>query len=90
MLFSSALLGFYKPHAEAYMKALALIKLKPEEVVLVAAHAYDLRGAQKVGMRTVYVRRWTDDVDEDMEKVKNEFDAFLENMEDLSNIIKSM
>ncbi|RAH65391.1 haloacid dehalogenase [Aspergillus aculeatinus CBS 121060] len=83
MLFSSQLLGVYKPRAEAYRRGLELVQLRPEEVVLVAAHAYDLRGAQKVGMRTVYVHRWTDDVDEDMEMVKGEFDAFLEGMEGL-------
>ncbi|OJK01541.1 hypothetical protein ASPACDRAFT_59228 [Aspergillus aculeatus ATCC 16872] len=83
MLFSSRLLGVYKPRAEAYRRGLELVQLQPEEVVLVAAHAYDLRGAQKVGMRTVYVHRWTDDVDEDIEMVKSEFDAFLEGMEGL-------
>ena len=72
MLFSSQLLGVYKPHPDAYWKGLELVKLKPEEVVLVAAHAYDLRGAKGVGMKTVYVHRWTDDVDEDMEVVKGE------------------
>ncbi|KAJ5297857.1 hypothetical protein PENANT_c012G02960 [Penicillium antarcticum] len=90
MLFSSQLLGFYKPSPEAYEKALQLLKLKPEEVVLVAAHAYDLRGAQKCGLRTIYVHRWTDDIDEDMEKVKSEFDVFLENMDDLPGIIGRM
>ncbi|CEJ60088.1 Putative (S)-2-haloacid dehalogenase 4A [Penicillium brasilianum] len=87
MLFSSQLLGMYKPAPEAYQKALQLVKLRPEEVVLVAAHAYDLRGAQKVGLRTIYIHRWTDDIDEDMEKVKTEFDFYLENMESLSDTI---
>lgn len=87
MLFSSQLLGVYKPAPEAYQKALQLVKLQPEEVVLVAAHAYDLRGAQKVGLRTIYIHRWTDDIDEDMEKVKTEFDFYLENMESLSDTI---
>lgn len=90
MLFSSQLLGVYKPSPVAYQKALELVKLKPEEVVLVAAHAYDLRGAQSVGLRTVYIHRWTDDIDEDMEKVKTEFDAFLDSMEDLPSVISSM
>ncbi|OOQ91171.1 (S)-2-haloacid dehalogenase IVA [Penicillium brasilianum] len=87
MLFSSQLLGVYKPAPEAYQKALQLVKLQPEEVVLVAAHAYDLRGAQKVGLRTIYIHRWTDDIDEDMDKVKTEFDFYLENMESLSDTI---
>ncbi|CAL5866493.1 uncharacterized protein PFLUO_LOCUS701 [Penicillium psychrofluorescens] len=90
MLFSSQLLGVYKPSPEAYNKALQLVKLQPEEVVLVAAHAYDLRGAQSVGMKTIYVHRWTDDIDEDMLKVKNEFGVFLENMEGLPAAIASM
>lgn len=80
MLFSSQLLGVYKPHEEAYLRALELVKLRPEEVLMVAAHAYDLRGAKRVGMRTVYVPRWTDDVDEDLERIKRgqEFDFLLE------------
>ncbi|KZL85263.1 haloacid type ii [Colletotrichum incanum] len=90
MLFSSQLLGVYKPSPDAYNKALELVKLRPEEVVLVAAHAYDLRGAQKVGLKTVYVHRWTDDVDEDMDKVKLEFDAFLEDMTDLPSVITNI
>ncbi|KAF4993106.1 hypothetical protein FGRMN_6721 [Fusarium graminum] len=90
MLFSSQLLGIYKPDPEAYNKALRLVKLKPEEVVLVAAHAYDLRGAQNVGMKTIYIHRWTDDVDEDLDKVRGEFDAFLEGMEELPATIRNL
>jgi 2-haloacid dehalogenase len=90
MLFSSQLLGVYKPSPEAYQKALQLVKLQPEEVVLVAAHAYDLRGAQNVGLKTIYVHRWTDDIDEDMEKVKTEFDFYLENMETLPDVITQL
>ena len=90
MLFSSQLLGCYKPTPQAYKKALQLVKLKPDEVVLVAAHAYDLRGAQKCGMRTIYIHRWTDDVDEDMESVKTEFDVFLEGMERLPDAIAEL
>lgn len=90
MLFSSQLLGIYKPDLRAYQRGLELVKLKPEEVVLVAAHAYDLRGAQKAGMKTIYIHRWTDDVDEDMEKVKKEFDVFLEDMNDLPAVVAKM
>lgn len=90
MLFSSQLLGVYKPSLKAYEKALQLVKLKPEDVVMVAAHAYDLRGAKNCGMRTVYIQRWTDDVDEDMSQVRGEFDVFLESMEGLSSVIDGM
>ncbi|KAI1767530.1 HAD-like protein [Hypoxylon sp. FL1150] len=77
MLFSSELLGVYKPAPEAYEKALGLVRARPDEAVMVAAHAYDLRAARKLGMRTVYVCRWTDDTTEDMDVVRKENDAFL-------------
>ena len=90
MLFSSELLGYYKPAPENYHKALDLIKLRPEECVTVAAHAYDLRGAKAVGMKTVYVRRWTDDVLEDQEEIRKENDAYLEDMRGLDDTIAKL
>ena len=87
MLFSSELLGYYKPAPENYLKALELLKLRPEQCVTVAAHAYDLRGAKAVGMKTVYVRRWTDDVREDQGRIRRENDAYLEDMSGLDDVI---
>ena len=60
------------------------------ECVIVAAHAYDLRGAKAVGMKTVYVYRWTDDVKENQEVVKKENEAWLENMDNLDQVIGSL
>ncbi|KAL7628630.1 hypothetical protein AAE478_000145 [Parahypoxylon ruwenzoriense] len=51
MLFSSEPLGVYKPAPEAYEEALGLVRVRPDEAVMVAAHAYDLRAARKSGMR---------------------------------------
>ncbi|OTA97965.1 hypothetical protein M434DRAFT_18847 [Hypoxylon sp. CO27-5] len=82
LLFSSELLGVYKPAPEAYQKAMALVRVRPEEAVMVAAHAYDLRAARKLGMKTVYVYRWTDDRSEDMDAVKRENDMFLGESDD--------
>lgn len=90
MLFSSQLLGVYKPNLAAYKKVLELVKLDPEEVVLVAAHIYDLRGAKKCGIKTIYIHRWTDDVDEDMEVIKKEVDVFLEDMSNLPSAISNI
>ncbi|KAG6997816.1 haloacid dehalogenase, type II [Physcia stellaris] len=90
MLFSSELLGVYKPAPESYRKALELVDVKPEETVMVAAHAYDTRGAKKAGMRTVYIHRWTDDLNEDMAVVREEHDFFLEDMTDLVEVIKHL
>ena len=62
LLFSSQLLGVAKPTPAIYRKAMDLVKVQdPRHAVMVAAHAYDLRAAKDVGMRTIYVRRWTDD-----------------------------
>lgn len=87
MLFSSSLLGFIKPDPRNYTRCLELLGLKAEECVLVAAHAYDTRGAKAVGMKTVYVWRWTDDVHEDQEVVKGENDAWVEGMAKLEDVI---
>ncbi|KAK7460874.1 hypothetical protein VKT23_008803 [Stygiomarasmius scandens] len=47
-LFSSQLLGSTKPDPAIYHKTIALLGLKPEECLMVAAHAYDVRAAAKV------------------------------------------
>jgi 2-haloalkanoic acid dehalogenase type II len=87
MLFSSHLLGVYKPSPESYQKALELVKLKPEEVVQVAAHISDLRGAKGVGLKTIYIKRWTDDIEEDPEVVRGEVDYFLDDMTRLPEVL---
>lgn len=90
MLFSSELLGCYKPASENYYKALELLKLRPGECVTVAAHAYDLRGAKAVGMKTIYVRRWTDDIREDQDVIRKENDGYLEDMRELDEAISKL
>ncbi|KAI2466621.1 HAD-like protein [Annulohypoxylon bovei var. microspora] len=77
VLFSSELLGVYKPAPEAYEKALGLVRVRPDEAIMVAAHAYDLRAARKLGMNTIYIYRWTDARSEDMDVVRMENDVFL-------------
>ena len=48
MLLSSELLGLTKPDPAIYHKAIELLGHKPEECLMVAAHAYDLKAAKKV------------------------------------------
>ncbi|KAK4691135.1 2-haloacid dehalogenase, partial [Lecanoromycetidae sp. Uapishka_2] len=90
MLFSSELLGCYKPDPENYKRALKLLRLRAEECVTVAAHASDLRGAKAAGMNTIYVRRWTDDILEDQELIRRENDAYLEDMRALQEVISKL
>lgn len=47
----------YKPAPEVYELAIALAAVSPDRLLMVAAHAWDLRGAQAVGLRTAYVAR---------------------------------
>jgi 2-haloacid dehalogenase len=47
----------YKPDAEIYRLAPDLFDLRPEHVMLVAAHEHDLQAAQRQGLKTAYVHR---------------------------------
>jgi 2-haloalkanoic acid dehalogenase type II len=90
MLFSSELLGVYKPAAASYTKVMDLLKLDAGRCVMVAAHAYDLRGAKEAGIKTVYIRRWTDDILENQRQVEVEFDMYLEDMKALPKTIEGL
>jgi 2-haloacid dehalogenase len=50
----------YKPCAEAYRTAITLLGLPPGEVMMVAAHNYDLGAARAEGMRTAFIPRPTE------------------------------
>ena len=50
----------YKPDPETYLGACDLLKTPPADVMLVAAHNYDLRAAQALGLRTAFVARPTE------------------------------
>jgi len=56
-IFSAELFGHYKPDPECYRGAARLLDLPPDQVMLVAAHPSDLRGAARAGLRTAYVPR---------------------------------
>jgi 2-haloacid dehalogenase len=47
----------YKPRPEAYRTAISLLGLRPEQVMMVAAHNYDLAAARDEGMATAFVPR---------------------------------
>jgi len=49
----------YKPHPQAYLTTVSLLQLQPSQVLMVAAHNSDLRGASKAGLCTAYVIRPT-------------------------------
>lgn len=49
--------GSYKPHPDVYQLAINNAGCPPDRMLMVAAHAWDLRGARAAGMRTAYVAR---------------------------------
>lgn len=52
--------GHYKPDPETYLGACRMLSLQPEQVMLCAAHNYDLVAAQGLGLRTAFVPRPTE------------------------------
>lgn len=54
---SAELFGHYKPDPEVYLGCADLLDVAPDELMLVAAHPSDLRGAQRAGLLTAYVDR---------------------------------
>ncbi|GAF03362.1 haloacid dehalogenase type II [Saccharicrinis fermentans] len=47
----------YKPHPQTYQMVLDDLDVKPEEVLMVAAHAWDLAGAKNAGLQTAFIAR---------------------------------
>jgi 2-haloacid dehalogenase len=57
LILSAELAKHYKPDSEAYLTAVDLLGLRPEETMMVAAHTGDLKAARGCGMLTGFVFR---------------------------------
>jgi 2-haloacid dehalogenase len=57
LILSAELVRHYKPDPETYLMVPNLLDLRPEEVMLIAAHPSDLHNAQKHDLRTAYIPR---------------------------------
>ena len=57
LVLSAELARHYKPDREAYLTAVDLLELRPEEVMMCAAHTGDLKSARSFGMRTGFIHR---------------------------------
>lgn len=47
----------YKPELQSYEWALKEMKIRPEDALMVAAHAWDVAGAKAAGMKTAFLAR---------------------------------
>jgi 2-haloacid dehalogenase len=56
-LLSAELARVYKPEAEVYLTGVRLLGLSPDQVMMVAAHPFDLKGARAAGLRTAFIDR---------------------------------
>lgn len=60
LVLSAELFEHYKPDPETYLGAARLLGLRPEQVMMVAAHNGDLHAAQSHGLKTAFVPRVTE------------------------------
>jgi 2-haloacid dehalogenase len=56
-ILSAELAGAYKPAPQVYLRAAELLAVQPAELMLVAAHPFDLAGGRGAGLRTAFVDR---------------------------------
>jgi 2-haloacid dehalogenase len=57
LILSAELARHYKPDRESYLTAVELLTLKPEEVMMTAAHRNDLQAARSFGLKTGFIHR---------------------------------
>ena len=50
--------GAFKPHPAVYRKAAQVLEREPGEIMMVAAHSFDILGARACGYRGAYVNRY--------------------------------
>lgn len=60
LVLSAEVFKHYKPDPETYLGAAKILSLRPEQVMLVAAHNNDLAAAKAVGLKTAFVPRPTE------------------------------
>ncbi|QZT37839.1 haloacid dehalogenase type II [Halosquirtibacter xylanolyticus] len=47
----------FKPSLKSYQWAIKQAGIKPQEAILIAAHGWDIAGAQKAGLKTAFIAR---------------------------------
>lgn len=73
--------GTFKPDPAVYRLAVTVTGRPPERLLMVAAHAWDLRGAQRLGLRTAYVARPVGDPP----APEDRFDLYADGLADLAD-----
>ena len=74
-------------HPSAYRDGVRLLQLEPHEVMMVAAHNLDLRGAHEQGLRTAFIHRpieWGEGTTPEQE-LDTSIDIIASDLEDLAD-----
>ncbi|MFE2984969.1 haloacid dehalogenase type II [Streptomyces sp. NPDC059262] len=71
----------YKPDPAVYQLAVTVSARPPERLLMVATHAWDLRAAQALGLRTAYVTRPVSDPP----IAADQFDLYADGLDDLAD-----
>ncbi len=84
---SSELVKHYKPDKEVYLMAVELLGLKPEQIMMVSAHKYDLQAAKSSGMKTAFLIRSTESgqLSTSEQKPDSSLDLIAKDFSDLAN-----
>jgi len=82
VVFGADMFRTYKPAPEVYKGATRLLQMKPEQILMVAAHNEDLAAAAKQGLRTCFVRRPTEDA-----AATRSYDFVVDSFEDLAHLL---
>ena len=51
--------GAFKPHPSVYRSAARILDVEPSQIMMVAAHSFDIMGARACGFRGAYVNRYS-------------------------------
>ena len=86
LILGAELARHYKPDREAYLTSVSLLGLKPDQVMMCAAHSGDLHAAKGFGLRTGFIHRPSEyGPTRQADKAKpEEFDVVSESMLDLA------
>ena len=87
MIFGSDLFGHFKPDPETYLGVAKMLDLRPDQVMMAAAHNGDLAAARKCGLLTAFFARPTEYGPHQVRdtKAEQDWDIVATNIEDMAS-----
>ncbi len=56
--FSVDQFNIWKPHKDVYLNTCKIMKIKPDNSLMIAAHGWDINGAKLAGLKTAFISRY--------------------------------